>query len=117
MRNCSMGSYRRAYTLARREKLPQSDRLRVRIRSNGCLFKPGRSGAAPKLGMIPKGLVNSITVFNLLHIQITLVYSLYKFLNTFPFAFHKSIQGFLFTGAVKKHDGSCNSPVEQETSH
>jgi hypothetical protein len=72
------------YTVTRHEKLPQTDGLRLRIRSNARLFKPGRSEVGPRLGVTTKGSINPIDAFNLLHIQITLVYSVYKFFNTFP---------------------------------
>jgi hypothetical protein len=72
------------YPLTRHEKLPQTDGLRLRIRSNARLFKPGRSEVGPRLAVTTKGSINPIDAFNLLHIQITLVYSLYKFFNTFP---------------------------------
>ena len=72
------------YTVTRHEKLPQTDGLRLRIRSNARLFKPGRSEVGPRLAVTTKGSINPIDAFNLLHIQITLVYSVYKFFNTFP---------------------------------
>ena len=83
-RNLSFMGKHRTYTLTRHEKLPQTDGLRLRIRSNARLFKPGRSEVGPRLAVTTKGSINPIDAFNLLHIQITLVYSVYKFFNTFP---------------------------------
>ncbi len=53
--------------------------------------------------------------FHLLHIQIALVYSLYKFLTRFLSLFTNPYKDYLFTDTVKNHDGSVGNNFSAPT--